>query len=167
MFHHEHSAMVGVACVHSSMIFVVGVLPVHSVIIFVVRIVRVIRELSAYGGRFAHLLSALFFVVVEFSVISAFGCILTTRAGVETPPSCEGSSLASVLRPKLGNCCRRSDLARLVLGRIGLSLVRVLFVHSSACRACGLPTHCSLYARGFLRPIALIGARRRREISPC
>ena len=102
MFHHEDSATVGVACIHSAMIFVVGVVPVRSGILFVVGIVRVVRELSACGGRFPHLLSALFFVVAEFSAISAFGCVLMTRAAVETPPSCEGTSLASVLRPKLG-----------------------------------------------------------------
>ena len=102
MFHHEHSATIGVACVHSATIFVVGVLPVHSSILFVVRIMCVIREFSACGSRFPHLLSALFFVVAAFSAIPAFGCILAARARVETPPSCEGSSLASVLRPKLG-----------------------------------------------------------------
>ena len=102
MFHHEHSATIGVACVHSATIFVVGVVPVRSGILFVVGIVRVVRELSACGGRFPHLLSALFFVVAEFSAIPAFGCVLTTRTGVEAPPSCEGSSLASVLWPKLG-----------------------------------------------------------------
>ena len=102
MFHHEHSAMIGVACVHSTMIFVVGVVLVHSGVLFVVRIVRVVRELSVCGGRFPHLLSALFFVVAKFSAVPAFGHILTTQTGVEAPPSCEGSSLASVLWPKLG-----------------------------------------------------------------
>ena len=102
MFHHEHSATIRVACVHSATIFIVGVVPVRSNILFVVGIVRVVRELSACGGRFPHLLSALFFMVAEFSAIPAFGCVLTARAGVETPPSCKGSSLASVLRAKLG-----------------------------------------------------------------
>ena len=102
MFHHEHSATIGVACVHSATIFVVGVVPVHSAILFVVGIVCVICELSACGGRFPHLLSALFFVVALISAIPAFGCVFTARARVKTPPSCEGSSLASVLWPKLG-----------------------------------------------------------------
>ena len=100
MFHHKHSATVGVAWVHSA--FVVGVVSVHSSILFVVGIVCVIRELSACGGRFPHLLSALFFVVVEFSAIPAFGRVLMTRTGVEAPPSCEGSLLASILWPKFG-----------------------------------------------------------------
>ena len=102
MFHDEHSATIGVACVHSTTIFIVGVVPVRSGILFVVGIVRVVRELSACGCRFPHLLSALFFVVAEFPAISAFSCVLTTQAGVETPPSCESSSWASILQPKLG-----------------------------------------------------------------
>ena len=102
MFHHAHSTTVGVVCIHSATIVVVGVVPIHTAILFVVRIVCVIRELPACGSRFPHLLLALFFVVAEFSAIPAFSCVLKTRAGVETPPSCKGSSLASVLRPNLG-----------------------------------------------------------------
>ena len=57
MFHHEHSATVGVVCIHSATIFLLGVVPV-------------IREFSACGSRFALLLFALFFAVVaEFSVV--------------------------------------------------------------------------------------------------
>ena len=79
MFHHEHSAMV-----------------------FVVGVYRVIRELSAYGSGLTLLLSALFFMVANFSAISVLGSILAVRAGIESPPSSEGSSIALVLRPKLG-----------------------------------------------------------------
>ena len=74
----------------------------------------------------------------------------------------DGSRLAA----EIGSCFRKSDLVRLVLGRIGLSLVRVLFLRSNACRACGLPTRCSLYAHGFLQPTTWIEDQRKREISP-
>ena len=111
MFHHEHSATIGVACIHSATIFVVGVVLVRSGVLFVVGIVRVVRELSACGGRFPYLLSALFFVVAEFSAIPAFGCVLATRTGVEAPPSCEGSSLAPVLWSILGVVVGRTSAA--------------------------------------------------------
>ena len=83
-------------------IFIVGVVRIHSTTIFVVAIVCVIRDLSACESRFLLLLSALFFVMVELSTISAFDCVLMARARVKAPPSCKGSSMASVLRSRLG-----------------------------------------------------------------
>ena len=73
----------------------------HSTSVFVVGVGRVVRELSASGSGFMLLLLALVFVVPEFSAISTFGRVLSARAGMEAPSS-EGSSMAFVLRPKLG-----------------------------------------------------------------
>ena len=64
------------------------------------------------------------------------------------------------LAGEIGSCFHKSDL-----GRIGLSFVRVLFLRSSVCRACGLPTRCSLYAHDFLQATTWI-EHRRREVSP-
>ena len=69
--------------------------------VFIVAVGQVVRELSACGSRFTLLLSALFFVVTGFSAISAFGGVLAAQTGMEAPPSSEGSTMASFLRPKL------------------------------------------------------------------
>ena len=69
----------------------------ESAVVRVFRIRGIICELSACGSRFTLLLSALFFVMAEISALFAFVWVLTDRDGVEAPPSCEGSSMASFL----------------------------------------------------------------------
>ena len=73
----------------------------HSAMVFVVGVGGIICELSACGSRFTLLLSTLCFVVADCSAIFAFSGVLTVQTGMEAPSS-EGSSMAPVLRPKLG-----------------------------------------------------------------
>ena len=90
----------------------------HSTVVFVVGVGRLVRELLGCGNGFTLLLLALFFVMPSFLQYpySVVFCRLGTKW-----------KLPLLLAAEIGSCFRNSDLVRLVLGRIGLSLVRVLF----------------------------------------
>ena len=54
----------------------------HSAKVFVVGVGGVIRELSACGSLFTLLLLALFFLVDDFTAISAFSEVLSAWTGM-------------------------------------------------------------------------------------
>ena len=62
----------------------------HSAMVVIIGIRGIVRELSVGRNRFSFLLSALFFVVVEFSTIPAFDrVVLVAWFGRIAPPSVE------------------------------------------------------------------------------
>ena len=131
----------------------------HSAMIFIHRVGGVIGELSVCGSRLTLFLSALFFVVVNFTTILAFDWLncLSTWTGMEPPSYFERSSIVSNFLPKLWVIFHRSDLVRLFLHS------HVLFLRPSVSRACGLLRHCSSFKHAFRQLIALIEDKRKRE----
>ena len=62
----------------------------HSTLVIIVRICGIIPELSAGRNRLSFLLSALLFVVMEFSRVPTFDrVVFVARSGRMAPPSTE------------------------------------------------------------------------------
>ena len=96
MPHQEHSATVVVVGVS-------GVVYRHSVTIVVVGVRCVVCELWASSSRVSCLFLALLFIVAVFSVVPAFGWVVTLGwSGVITPPSAKLSGTIPVRLPLVG-----------------------------------------------------------------
>ena len=74
----------------------------ESAVVRVVRVRGVICELLTCRGRLTSSFSALLFAMADFAtIVERRWRRSPTLFGVEAPPSCEGSSMASVSLPKL------------------------------------------------------------------
>ena len=128
----------------------------ESSVVRVFHVRSIICELSTCRGRLNSSFSALLFAMADFAAIVA-----------RRWHGLRGSS--PFLRRFLDGLCFLAEILGCLrgIGRIDLFLFDLVFGHHpNPRRTFFLPTCWSLFGCGFLRRITLIGARRRREISP-